>query len=315
MRVSKLQSSISAFTRLTAPTPAPEKKEILDNKDDEILHLDIEAALCPAGMTSDTFSPAAYKTFQMNAMGLVQKIHEAYRARTLSLRALEDERDKQKGHLIEAQTRVVRFKYQVEDMTRQAAEQERSMMELMNELAAEKRARIAEKDAREKNLNVVPETPESVAEDTLEDLGVDEAERQRKWRKSIGTIRSDVSFDTDEEGTEVDSVFSRSRSPTIPLAGLVETPSSTPVRNKATASFRPHRSRSSTQISAFQKLLKGMTKSEEEDAFRNCRGQDASVAWDTVSLLKDENKALKIRIGELEEAVDSAIDILRGIGM
>ncbi|KAJ2907219.1 hypothetical protein MKZ38_006513 [Zalerion maritima] len=316
-RLSLLQSSISAITWLAAPAAAPEEPgDVIDDDDYELLHLDIEAALYPGGSPNDTFSPAAYKNLQMNALGVLQKVHSAYRVRTIALRALEVECDSQKEDLIEARTRALRLKQQVENMTKQAAEQERSMMELMNELATEKRARINEKDERERNLNMVPEAPEVKRGGSfIEDLGVDEEERQHKWRKSAGTIRSDMSFDTDEESVGAESVFSRSRSPTITSIAPTETTSTTPIQTKAQAAFGPPRSRSSSQISAFQKILKGMGKTEEEDGCRNCKGQDASVAWDTVSLLRDENKVLKSRVGELEVAVDSAMDIVNGVGM
>lgn len=48
---------------------------------------------------------------------------------------------------------------------------------------------------------------------------------------------------------------------------------------------------------------------------RKCQGQDSSVAWDTVSLLRDENKGLKHRVAQLEVAVDGALDLVNGIAM
>jgi len=48
---------------------------------------------------------------------------------------------------------------------------------------------------------------------------------------------------------------------------------------------------------------------------RNCEGQDASAAWNTVSLLRDENKGLKRRVGELESAVEEVLDAVNGVSM
>lgn len=73
------------------------------------------------------------------------------------------------------------------------------------------------------------------------------------------------------------------------------------------------------QKSTFQKFLQGITPAvvEEEDEFggigmgvdgcTNCRGKDASVAWDTVGLLRAENKGLKEQVGVLEGGVDGAL--------
>jgi hypothetical protein len=66
-------------------------------------------------------------------------------------------------------------------------------------------------------------------------------------------------------------------------------------------------------MNAFQKILKGI--SGEEAGCRNCKGQDASVAWDTVGLLRDENRHLKTRVGELEVAVEGALDLVNGLGL
>jgi hypothetical protein len=46
---------------------------------------------------------------------------------------------------------------------------------------------------------------------------------------------------------------------------------------------------------------------------RNCRGGQASVAWDTVGLLRAENKGLKERMANLETAVEGALDLVNGL--
>ena len=73
----------------------------------------------------------------------------------------------------------------------------------------------------------------------------------------------------------------------------------------------------------FQKVLSGMTNSPESEAqdpfdgigmglegCSNCRGKEASAAWDAVGLMRAENKGLKERIGELENSVDGALDLI-----
>ena len=86
------------------------------------------------------------------------------------------------------------------------------------------------------------------------------------------------------------------------------------------------------QKSTLQKFLKGISNTPEattpggnvdsdpyggvglgEQGCTNCRGKDASVAWDTVGLLRMENKGLKERVGELESAVDGALGVCDGL--
>lgn len=78
------------------------------------------------------------------------------------------------------------------------------------------------------------------------------------------------------------------------------------------------------QLTAFQRLVKGISGDGTGvnggvggvvEECSNCRGQDSSVAWDTVSLLRDENRGLKHRVAELEVVVDGALDVVNGIGL
>ncbi|CAK7214090.1 hypothetical protein SBRCBS47491_002027 [Sporothrix bragantina] len=79
----------------------------------------------------------------------------------------------------------------------------------------------------------------------------------------------------------------------------------------------------SQPLSTFQKLVKNVAsaiKDEEPDRFTtstcgNCRGEDVSFAWNTVSVLRDENKHLKQRVGQLEVAVEGALDMVNGVGL
>ncbi|KAI0377817.1 hypothetical protein F5Y04DRAFT_284491 [Hypomontagnella monticulosa] len=336
-----LASSVSAFTtRLTNPqtptTNAPSPRDL----DDELCNLDIEAALYPSSSPStpnlpntpsdrDTFSPAAYKNLQLNAAGLLHKMQTAYRARTLALREIEAERAAQKEEAEETELRVRHFKNQLESMAAKAAEQESAMQRLVAELRAERRA-------REKMMLTAAATAGVGSEDGMEgpliteDLCVDEEEASRKrWRKSNATVRSDLSLDTtttDGDSAESESIFSRSRSPTaltsatesenvefLTPATAVKTPPGGAGGNGSggTPKLKP-----APQLTAFQKLVKGISGVEGGvDGCRNCQGQDSSVAWDTVSLLRDENKSLKHRVAQLEVVVEGALDVVNGIGL
>ncbi|KAI2639899.1 hypothetical protein GGS26DRAFT_587350 [Hypomontagnella submonticulosa] len=310
-----LASSMSAFTtRLTNQTPTSPREV-----DDELCNLDIEAALFPSSPTDrDTFSPAAYKNLHVNAAGLLHKMQDAYRQRTITLQELQAERAAQKEEAEETDLRIQHFRNQLESMAAKAAQQEQAMQRLMAELQAEKRARRREEE-REKML--LAEGPLLITED----LCVDEEEEHRKrWRKSNATVRSDLSsIDTTDgdSSAESESIFSRSRSPTAMTSAtesenLEFLSTTTTVRTPpggasgATPKLKP-----APQLTAFQKLVKGISGEGAVDGCSNCRGQDSSVAWDTVSLLRDENKSLKHRVAQLEVVVEGALDVVNGIGL
>ncbi|KAG6364375.1 hypothetical protein INS49_005976 [Diaporthe citri] len=290
---------------------------------DELLNMKVEEALFPAGSpnSKDTFSPAAYKNLQQQATGLLTKMQNAYRQKAQALSELEKEREADRDELEEAETRATHLKFQLEDMAHKANEQERHMKQLMEELAAERRARADDQSM----LKRLPTGLQSEAGSTIsEDLGVDDADemQKRKWRKSNGT---DVSFETDDDSIsfgEGESVFSRPRSPSASTftttrggadtGSVIDMPLPTPTstRGNVRSSVASSNRKSTSQMSTFQKLMKGIS---GDDGCRNCKGQDASVAWDTVGLLRDENKTLKSRVGELEDCLEGALDAVNGI--
>ncbi|KAI0480307.1 hypothetical protein GGR56DRAFT_687329 [Xylariaceae sp. FL0804] len=176
----------------------------------------------------------------------------------------------------------------------------------------------------------------------------DEWRRRQLWRTS------DLSS-TAGTGTDTESVFSRSRSPTTTVLTSGTTTeresldASTSSSSPATAHAHAHaharagstatvptlavpqqqRPRPAQQLSTFQKLVKGMSSSSSSSlgegagagagagamSCRNCQGRDSSVAWDTVSLLRDENRGLKQRVAQLEVAVEGALDAVNGFGL
>ncbi|KAJ4391195.1 hypothetical protein N0V93_004812 [Gnomoniopsis smithogilvyi] len=329
-------SRLSLLTMFSRPPPA-----LTAEMHDELLSMNVEEALFPPGTpaSKDAFSPAAFKNLQTQATGLLTKMQNAYRQKAQALADVEKEREADRDELEEAETRAKHLKFQLEDMASKAAEQERRMKQIMEELAAERRARAELERFNPKGMQRLAPSPggfQSEAGSTIsEDLGVDEEELQkRKWRKSNGT---DTSFETDDDSmsyAESESVFSRPRSPSvstttttrgIETSSVVDMPIPTPQSmrgpsannsNKRTsvASVASTNRRSTQQMSTFQKLMKGIS-GDGIDGCRNCKGQDASVAWDTVGLLRDENKQLKHRVGELEDCLEGALDAVNGIGL
>jgi hypothetical protein len=323
-RFSFLTSSVSALKGLKSP-PAPQPYQ----DDDGLINLDIKAALFPTGSVCDrnSFSPAAFKNLEMTAVGLLNKFQTAYRQQTIELQMMRAEQDAQTDEKEGADMRMKHLKIQLEGMAQKAEEQQAVMRELMEELSREKKLRMQERLARDKA---------STSSETLtvsEDLDAEEDQQKRKWRKSDGTLRSDISIDTDEESFDEASVFSRSRSPTIAttVSEVSHSPldPSTPQLKPTTAALAPPplpaprtTKQAAPQITTFQRLFKGGGSSSSSNAqasengtssCRNCQGQDASVAWDTAGLLRDENRGLKDRVGELEAAIEGALDVVHGL--
>ena len=309
--------------------------------DDELCDLDVEVALFPPTSPlgdRDAFSPAAFKNLQANAVGLLTRMQTAYREQTVAMREMQAERAAQRDEFEEAETRVQHLKMQLEGMARKAQEQEQIMRQLMDELSSEKRAR-AEDERRFMAAAAGDKSPVIMSEGgsmVSEDLGVDEDRlrlrlQKRNWRKSSGSMGNGLVDDTDEESAESESVFSRCRSPPplSPLGNEVHgNYNNTLIEHARNASSlapprqQQQRSRGgcgSGGVSALQKIIRGI--SGENDSTEtttdcdNCKGQEATVAWDTVSLLRDENKHLKQRVGQLEVAVEGALDLVNGIGL
>ncbi|KAI1448450.1 hypothetical protein F5Y02DRAFT_308392 [Annulohypoxylon stygium] len=303
---------------------------------DELLNLDVETALYPSPTDRDTFSPAAYKNLQLNAAGLLHKMQDAYRARTIAYKEIVAEREVQREEAEETELRVRSLRTQLESMAEKAQEQELAMRRLVAELRFERSAREEERDFEKKERVRLEREVERMREERdgggegpliTEDLCVDEAQGRKRWRKSDGTVRSDLSIDTDAESAESESIFSRSRSPTA-MTSATESEVNAELLSVRTPPVgmvvQGQKKVTTPQLTAFQRLVKGISGDGTGvnggvggvvEECSNCRGQDSSVAWDTVSLLRDENRGLKHRVAELEVVVDGALDVVNGIGL
>lgn len=357
-RFSQLATTMSAtLSRLTQQPPVSPRSAGAGFERDDLYHLDLEDALFPAGHPSerDAFSPSAFKNLEVNATGALRRMQIAYRQRSVALRDMTAEKSVRDEEFEEVETRAQHLKMQLEGMARRAADQQREMEILMEELAAEKKARAQE---RAMLLSGVPTTP-SLADSPSrerdydpatstamsEDLDVDEAQRRRSYKSNDSSI--DDTDDGDYESGS--SMFSRSRSPTIapsisysmdngagigsdsqyqahhPRVAALGSMRLSSSRTVSSSSAATVVSQTQQPMSKFQKLVKNVAaaiKDEEPDMLgmgttscENCRGQDVSFAWNTVSVLRDENKHLKQRVGQLEVAVEGALDMVNGVGL
>ncbi|KAM0341157.1 hypothetical protein ACHAPU_010172 [Fusarium lateritium] len=290
-----------SLTSSAAATPTEEQNEALMN-------LDIEKGLFPNGVPVDgtAFSPSAFKNLQMNATGLLSKFQAAYEQRTAEFRDLQAERDIESFSKSEAEIRVEQLEKQLEEQATLMAERDAMIEYLLGRSTLEK-------DGVDDATNVGKENANSAASIVSEDLGVDE-DRLRRWRKSTSTS-------SDDESVDEASVFSRSRSPTIGTSISEISPAIAPVVQFKPATLEPPRAarNSNSQMNPLQKLMRGISSEKAQPTATatclNCQGQTASMAWDTVNLLKGENKGLKDRVEELETAVEGALDAVNGLGL
>jgi hypothetical protein len=325
-------ASTSRFAFFSTKTATPAQRQIPAELSDELLTLDIRSALFPTG-ENDPFSPAAFKNLLTNAEGLLLKLQTAYKIRTISLHELAGEKEVQAEELEESETRAQHLKMQLEDMAQRVTIHDEEMKKVVEELNKERQARAEEKEAREKSINLIKAHTASSSEEIFthsEDLEVELQGRQRPWRRSNGTINSETSLESDDE-----SVFSRSMSPNLASVSEISTPEMGQAVFAKVVNISPKRTverpKPVQQRSTFQKILKGISttpddesqtrkeKGEEDElgmadeGCRNCRGGPSSVAWDTVGLLRAENKGLKDRMASLETAVEGALDLVNGL--
>lgn len=345
----KNTTAASRFTSFWSPkTPQSNTVQVPADLNDEIMNLDIDTALFPPGTDQDSLSPAAFLNLKQNAKGLLSKLQNAYKLRTVELHEAEKEEEAMAEELEEAQTRNNLLKANLADMAHQVSERDSTIKDLLNELTKEKQARADEKEARERSIAMVTErarrdaakrgsTSELSIDTTGEDLGISDA----RWKRQSGATDF-TEADSDAESGAGESTFSRARSPVQSIAGTLDTtPGMTPeimqasfgrmVPNPTHTSGFEKRPKMVQQKSTFQKVLGKITTPDEtesqlnrdpygglgmgEQGCSNCQGRDSSVAWDTVGLMRAENKGLKDRVGELEKAVEDTLEMPFMIGL
>lgn len=326
-------------------TKAPKTVQLPAELASDLLNLDVKSALYQTP-DSDVFSPAAFKNLQLNAEGLLSRMQAAYKSRTIQFHDISSEQAVQAEELEEANTRADALKMQLTDMASQLQEQDETIRMLMEELRREREAREEERIAREKSIEMVKSRSHLPIADS-EPTFTTPLPRHR-LRRSDSSFGEDTTDATDDDThSESDSVFSRSMSPTLTdgssVFGAPSTHGSrTPEIFHAKIVTMKHagldtatmvhgmqrkeaeRPKMMRQQSTFEKVLKGVrptdstrrTENEEEyDGCNNCKGGTAAMAWDTVGLLKAENRGLKDRVEELSKAVEGALDLVGGLGL
>ena len=288
--------------------------------EDEFLNLDITAALTLPN--SDTTDNEALDTLRDHAGQVLRRMQEAYKQRTFAMhQALADKNEKQE-ELEETRARVDHLKIQLDGMAAKVLDQERAMQAMAAELEQERNLRKREESrSRSRTMRAVHE------DDDVPSMALQTPRRGGK-RASHSTFTSDSGFESGDESV-ADSVFSQREgveSPTSTLTApspnmsqialstpTAPTPTPTIQKNLVAVTNAPPPARSS----AYDRVLKGLASTRLGSSFggnssncTNCHGVPASEAWSVMGVLKDENRGLKTRLGELEVVIDDCLGLV-----
>ncbi|KAL8662063.1 MAG: hypothetical protein Q9202_005037 [Teloschistes flavicans] len=300
---------ISRFSFFGARSSVSKASLTLADVDDEWLKLDVKTALSPNG-PADPFSPSSFKNLQQNAEGLLSKFHGAYKDRSVALHDTIAEKDAQAEELQGARMRSKHLKQQLDDMTAKMAEQDKAVMDLVDQLAQEKQARREAEDARREAYNALGINVNrrlTGPHEKPQDLCIPETRHHEPSSKSRTSTASEMSLDSTDSAA--DSVFDRrgSTSPTMSMSS-VSTMNSPEIQvQHCLPSTRYQMSNSRT-----------ITKMADSPihpsplAGKNRQGK-VSEAWSLVEMLKLENSGLKTRLSQLESTVEDCLDIVKGL--
>lgn len=314
--VLKQVAASSRFSWFNSKSPTSKKPQSLpEPADDEFLNLDIAEALFPPGLCND-YSREAFKTFQENAESVLHQIHEAYRQRTFTLHEALAEKSLQQEELEETRTRVQHIKTQLDEMAEKALEQDKAMKALSEELENERHARKRADEGLKRNVASTKGSDHDSFTDVLE------TPRRYAKRVSSGTLTSDSGFDSDDESV-AESIFSRREKHSRSPASFISPPD--PPQHEATQSSaitelsqiapKPHSPSPTQRLSAYDRVVKGLAPIASPFAgstnaswrYSNGRGIPGTEAWSVIGVLREENKSLRMRIGELESTIDDCL--------
>ncbi|PWY75174.1 hypothetical protein BO70DRAFT_398582 [Aspergillus heteromorphus CBS 117.55] len=307
-------------SRLELPEPAQ----------DEFLNFDVNAALFPPGF-SQLEGRDAFDALRSNADTMLRRLQAAYKQRTFALHEALAEKNEKQEELEVTRNRIGNLKVQLDGMAEKVIEQEKAVKAMAEELEHEREVRRREDEARMRSVLLVRTSDD----ESTSDLGVElQTPKRSMKRASNGTFTSDSGFDSGDESVS-ESVFSRREvlespastvapSPNISQITL-STPTSAPVQppkelkpTPAPAPVpkpKPTRAPASTPApkqSTYDRVLKGLTPKSIASSWTGskcniCHGVPSSEAWSVLGILKEENKGLKERLGELENTIDECL--------
>ncbi|KAL8686052.1 MAG: hypothetical protein Q9218_007381 [Villophora microphyllina] len=316
---------ISRFSLFGSKPPVSKAPQALTDIEDEWLKLDVKIALSPS-RPADPFSPASFKNLQQNAEGLLSKFQGAYKERSLALHnaivekddAIE-EKETQAEELEGARMRTRHLKLQLDDMTAKLAEQDKAMMDLVDQLAHEKQARREAEYARREACNTrqshFTRSPTVLFQGKPQEICVPEPphDENQLWKSRTSTA-SEMSLESLDSSE--DSLFDRrgATSPTMSMSS-VSTMNSPEIQHQQLPSpsdrYGPSNIRSSTKTA--DTGLRITTSSAGGYTRPTPNNHKDTEAWTLVEMLKLENSGLKTRLSLLDNTIEYCLDIVEGL--
>jgi hypothetical protein len=286
-------------TQKNAAIPPPVPSPTYHNPDDELLNINIAQALFPHG-PADPLAPSSFNDLLANAEALLSRYQSSYRHLSTALVDARSEQSAQDDELDEADTRARHLKMQLETMAARANEQDEQMRKLMADLAFERHARQEEEAARKRSLALIrgPAQCEHVAHQETP---------PRRNRISNSELSVDSGFESEAE-TDAASVFSRNcMSPTgTDISSIMESES-----HDVTPKVR--QPQALQRRSTYDKVRDGTVNLEKGGwGCANCEGGAQSGVWGRLAKEREENRTLKIRVEQLEDAVEGVMNIVDG---
>lgn len=281
-------------TQKNAAVPSPSPAPVYHDADDDLLNMNISQALFPHG-PADPLAPSSFNDLLTNAEALLTRYQKSYRQLSTALVDAQSEQSAQDDELDEAETRARHLKMQLESMAARATEQDEQMKTLMEELEFERHARQEEEAARKRSLALIRSQPQCSCHDTP----------RRRNRISNSELSVDSGFESDAE-TDAASLFSRNGlSPT-------STDRSSILEVEADVTPTKHKKVQSLQRGGTYEKPKAGSVSVQSWGCSNCEGGSQASVWGRLSKEREENRVLRQRVETLEEAVESALDVVGG---
>jgi hypothetical protein len=285
-------------TQKNATTPPPVSSPVYHNPDDELLNINFTQALFPHG-PADPLAPSSFNDLLANAESILSRYQIAYRQMSTALVDARSEQSAQEDELDEADTRVRHLKMQLETMAERANEQDEQMRKMMDDLKFERHARQEEEAARKRSLALVRSQP------VCEHAACSDSPRRRN-RISNSDVSVDSGFESENE-TDVASVFSRNcMSPTgTDISSILEQDNENTPKNK--------KPQAPQRISTDDKVRDGTVNLEKGGwGCANCEGGAQAAVWGRLAKEREENRTLRHRVEDLEEAVEGALNVVSG---
>ncbi|RAH81853.1 hypothetical protein BO86DRAFT_94799 [Aspergillus japonicus CBS 114.51] len=314
----KQVTSSSPFSFFGLKRQGEARLELPEPAHDEFLNLDINAALFPPGF-SNLEGRDAFDALRSNADTILRRLQAAYKQRTFALHEVLADKSEKQEELEITRTRIGNLKIQLDGMAEKVIQQEKAMKAMAEELEQERQLRRKEEDARRRSVMLIRSSDD---DDGTSDLAAElQTPKRSMKRASNGTFTSDSGFDSGDESL-AESVFSRREvlespastvapSPNISQVTL-STPTSVPVKSSPKKELKPAPTPPARQ-STYDRVIKGLTPKGITSSWNNsskcniCHGVPSSEAWSVLGILKEENRGLKERLGELENVIDDCL--------